>query len=171
MPITAEQAIFLRESFLPSLENEHQITVKVLKAIPEGKADYRPDPNSMSAFDLAWHITSSEVGLLGTAVKGEFAPATLSKPASMAEMVRMYSANFQEIVAGLRARTGEQLAQEVSFRGLFQMPAVMYMNFAMCHCIHHRGQLSVYLRPMGQKVPSMYGESFDDKQARLAAAS
>jgi uncharacterized damage-inducible protein DinB len=47
----------------------------------------------------------------------------------------------------------------------------MYLQFLMNHSIHHRGQLSVYLRPMGAKVPSIYGESYDDAQARKAATA
>jgi uncharacterized damage-inducible protein DinB len=45
---------------------------------------------------------------------------------------------------------------------MFQLPAAAYLNFANVHCIHHRGQLSAYLRPMGGKVPSIYGGSADE---------
>jgi uncharacterized damage-inducible protein DinB len=54
---------------------------------------------------------------------------------------------------------------------MFQYPAVLYLQFALNHSIHHRGQLSVYLRPMGAKVPSIYGESYDDSQARKVSAA
>jgi len=50
------------------------------------------------------------------------------------------------------------------------MPSVFFLTLAISHSAHHRGQLSVYLRPMGAKVPSIYGESYDDAQTRLAAA-
>ena len=49
---------------------------------------------------------------------------------------------------------------------MFQLPAVMYLGFVQQHSIHHRGQLSMYLRPMGAKVPSIYGESYDAAEAR-----
>jgi uncharacterized damage-inducible protein DinB len=52
---------------------------------------------------------------------------------------------------------------------MFQLPAVTYLNFLLHHSIHHRGQLSMYLRPMGAKVPSIYGESYDATEARKAA--
>ena len=58
----------------------------------------------------------------------------------------------------------------VDFRGLFQLPAVVYLHTASIHSIHHRGQLSMYLRPMGAKVPAIYSESYDSTKARLAAA-
>ena len=57
----------------------------------------------------------------------------------------------------------------VDFRGMFQLPAVNYLGFILHHTVHHRGQLSMYLRPMGAKVPSIYGESYDAAEARKAA--
>jgi uncharacterized damage-inducible protein DinB len=57
----------------------------------------------------------------------------------------------------------------VDFRGLFQRPAVSFLQLALSHSIHHRGQLSTYLRPMGSKVPAIYGESYDTAQAKKAA--
>jgi uncharacterized damage-inducible protein DinB len=52
---------------------------------------------------------------------------------------------------------------------MFQFPGIMFLQLAMNHTIHHRGQLSMYLRPTGAKVPSIYGESYDTAQARVAA--
>jgi uncharacterized damage-inducible protein DinB len=66
----------------------------------------------------------------------------------------------------LPALSVEQLTKIVDFRGIFQLPAVLYLQFLLKHTIHHRGQLSMYLRPMGAKVPSIYGESYDAAQAR-----
>jgi uncharacterized damage-inducible protein DinB len=59
----------------------------------------------------------------------------------------------------------------VDFRGMFQLPAVMYLGFVQQHSIHHRGQLSMYLRPMGAKVPSIYGESYDAAEARKTSTA
>ena len=63
-----------------------------------------------------------------------------------------------------------QLLQPIDFRGMFKMPALGYVQIAINHSIHHRGQLSMYLRPMGAKVPSIYGESYDAREARERAA-
>ncbi len=57
----------------------------------------------------------------------------------------------------------------LDFRGLFQSPAVTFLQISQNHTIHHRGQLSTYLRPMGAKVPVIYGESYDSAQERAAA--
>jgi uncharacterized damage-inducible protein DinB len=51
----------------------------------------------------------------------------------------------------------------------FQMPAALYLEFTVKHSVHHRGQLSTYLRPMGSKVPAIYGESYDSAEAKKAA--
>ena len=65
-------------------------------------------------------------------------------------------------------RQGEQLTKILDFRGMFQWPAVSFIQLTLTHTIHHRGQLSMYLRPMGATVPAIYGESYDTTQARLA---
>jgi uncharacterized damage-inducible protein DinB len=75
---------------------------------------------------------------------------------------------YTSSLAQVESLNGEQLAKSVDFRGMFQLPAVSFIHLAMNHTIHHRGQLSTYLRPMGGKVPSIYGESYDATQERLA---
>jgi uncharacterized damage-inducible protein DinB len=64
----------------------------------------------------------------------------------------------------------DELVKIIDFRGLFQLPAIAFLQIGLNHSIHHRGQLSMYLRPMGAKVPSIYGESYDSAQARQAKA-
>ena len=83
-------------------------------------------------------------------------------------MNQWYSAELAKHVERLRGLTGEQLIKRIDFRGIFQFPAVAYVQIALHHSIHHRGQLSMYLRPMGAKVPSIYGESYDAREEREA---
>jgi uncharacterized damage-inducible protein DinB len=54
----------------------------------------------------------------------------------------------------------------IDFYGIRQIPALGFVQLGIIHTIHHRGQLSTYLRPMGAKVPSIYGESYDAREAR-----
>jgi uncharacterized damage-inducible protein DinB len=68
----------------------------------------------------------------------------------------------------LQALSGEELARFIDFRGLFQMPAVAFVQIGLNHTIHHRGQLSVHLRAMGAQCPSIYGETYEIAQAKLA---
>jgi uncharacterized damage-inducible protein DinB len=169
--LTSEQATFLQQRGVQLAQNEHRITKRIIEAIPLDKGDYSPDPASMTAFALAKHIAGAENLFLNGVVSGEFdfagkMPDTIRNSADLA---RWYDETFEKNIARIQALSPEQLLKVIDFRGKFQWPAVEYVPFAFSHTIHHRGQLSTYLRPMGAKVPSMYGESYDDAQARKAA--
>jgi len=153
---------------LPSLEREHQTTVKVLEAVPADKADYKPDPNAKSAYELAWHIAASEDRFLGGIAAGAFDFASLERVKTMPEVVSWYKQSFAKNLSAIKKMSGEQLTKIIDFRGMFQMPAVSYLPFTSSHSVHHRGQLSVYLRPMGARVPAIYGESYDSAAAKAA---
>jgi uncharacterized damage-inducible protein DinB len=170
--MTPEQATFLLQMFLPTLKNEYGVTKKIIEAIPLDKGDYRPDPVSMSALELARHIVAAENMFLDGIASGGF-NFSLPKPESLnnsAEVARWYEETFNANIARVSQLSADQLLKVVDFRGLFQFPAIVYVQFTMNHTIHHRGQLSTYLRPMGAKVPSIYGESYDVAEARKAAA-
>jgi uncharacterized damage-inducible protein DinB len=171
-PLTPDQAtLVVNTLYLPQVTTEHGITKSILAAIPDDKASYRPDPVVKTAFELAWHIVSAEIRFLQAASSGQFdygnssAVEGVQTPAQIADW---YEMQFGPAADRLRKSTGQELVRRVDFRGLFQLPAYAYVSFAMSHTIHHRGQLSTYLRPMGAKVPSIYGESYDARQAREA---
>lgn len=171
-PLTPDLAEFwLQDLLLGTLKNEHRTTRKILEAVPADKADYRPDPVSKSAMELVRHIAAAEIRFLETTINAEFS-ATSSLPESVktpAEVAAWYSQNFARNFDKLAHLKGDHLMKITDFRGLFKLPAVAFLQVGMNHSIHHRGQLSSYLRCMGAKVPSIYGESFDDAQARKAA--
>jgi uncharacterized damage-inducible protein DinB len=172
-PLTPEQATFLLQTvYLPGLHNEHRITKSVIEAIPADKGDYRPEATSRGALDLAWHIVATEMRFLDAVANGQFDLTPRPMPQSIktsADLAAWYSEHFAQHLDKVSKTPAEQLTKIVDFRGMFQMPAVMYLGFLLHHTVHHRGQLSVYLRPMGSKVPAMYGESFDSAEARKAA--
>jgi len=169
-----DQAKFVLSTALPTLKNEHQTTRRVIEAIPLDKGDYRPDAVSKTALELAWHIVASEHRFFSGIPVGAFDFSPIPRPESAANSAGI-AAWFEESFAGnlrkLEELSGEQLARSMDFRGMFQLPAVGFVQLALNHTIHHRGQLSVYVRPMGGKVPSIYGESYDATQARLAKES
>ena len=82
-----------------------------------------------------------------------------------------YDENIKRGVARMAAMTAEQLMTPVEFFGVFNLPAVLYLGFLNNHSIHHRGELATYLRPMGSKVPSIYGGSYDEPFNPPSAAS
>jgi uncharacterized damage-inducible protein DinB len=172
-PLTAEQAIFLLQDVLmPVLKAEHRVTKAVLEAVPAGKPDFRPDPFAKTAIELVRHIAAAENRFLETTVNGEFNTATGAVPDNVrtpTEIAAWYAQRFQKNCEALAKLSGEQLLKMVDFRGMFQRPAVAFVQIGINHSIHHRGQLSTYLRPMGGKVPAIYGESYDSAQAKKAA--
>jgi uncharacterized damage-inducible protein DinB len=169
----SDQATFLLNAvFAPSLEREHATTWRVIEAIPLDKGDYRPEPVAKSAFELAWHIVASEKRFLEAIISGAFDFTPVHRPDSVknsADIARWYKEMFASMFARLKQASPEQLAKVVDFRGVMQMPAILYCTLAVSHSVHHRGQLSTYLRPMGGKVPAIYGESYDSAEARKAA--
>jgi uncharacterized damage-inducible protein DinB len=171
-PLQPDQATFLLQMALPALKNEHRITRKIIEAVPADQGDYRPDGVSKSALDLAWHIASTENFFMDGIAAGEFDYTRGKRPDSIrtaADVAAWYGEAFQTNFDRLAQLSSEQLLKIVDFRGMFQYPVIVYLQFAINHSIHHRGQLSVYLRPMGAKVPSIYGESYEDAQARKTA--
>jgi len=170
--IQPEQAKFLLHGvYLPGLKNEHRITTSIIEAIPLDKGDYRPDQISKSALDLAWHIAVTEIRFTEAVAAGEFDLSPRPRLESIKnskDLTAWYTNNFETRFDKLTKLSNEQLLKIVDFRGLFQLPAVMYLNILLHHSIHHRGQLTTYLRPMGAKVPSIYGESYDAVEARKA---
>ena len=171
--MTVEQAEFwLHDVMLAALKNEHRTTRKVIEAIPLDKNDYRPDDIAMTAIGLAWHIVVAEMRFMETVLTGVFDATPRPRAETVknsADVAAHYGNEFQKNFDKLTQARGASLIKVVDFRGLFQLPAVAYLQVGMNHSIHHRGQLSTYLRPMGAKVPSIYGESYDDAQARKAA--
>ena len=160
-----DQATFLLNVLLPQIKNESKTTRRVLEAVPADKATYQPDPKAKNALDLAWHIASSEVWFMDGVINGEFKQGDGSKPAEVktpADIVAWYDQNFAASFDRVSKLKPEQLVKPINFYNVFTHPAIMYLNFLVVHSVHHRGQLSTYLRPMGSKVPSIYGGSADE---------
>jgi uncharacterized damage-inducible protein DinB len=169
-----EQGTFLLQMWLPSLKSEHWVTKTVIEAIPLDKGDYRPDPVSKSALELAWHIAAAQHRFVGGIGAGGLDFSPIPRPESVknsADIAGWFRETFAKNCERLAGLSGEQLIKVLDFRGLFQLPAVAYLQFHMNHEIHHRGQLSTYLRPMGGKVPAIYGESYDSAEAKKAAGT
>ncbi len=159
-----DQAQFLLQVMLPQVEQEWQTTKKVIAAAPEGN-NYRPDPKARTAMELAWHIASSEVWFLEGFIGGEFKMEEFKQPEEIKspnDVIAWYEKTAPPLIEQVRALPAEKLATPMSFFGLFNDPMVSYLGFLVSHSVHHRGQLSTYLRPMGAKVPSIYGGSADE---------
>lgn len=161
--LTPEFALGYRAMMLDGIARESEITKKVIAAVPDAKSDYKHDPNGRSAKELAWHLANSDIQFLDGIADLNFGMDTPEhKPQTSAEVVAWYDENVKRGVARVAGMTAEQLMTPVNFFGVFNLPAVFYLGFLNNHMIHHRGELATYLRPMGSKVPSIYGGSYDE---------
>jgi uncharacterized damage-inducible protein DinB len=148
--------------FLDAAEQESASTKKVIRAVPDDKKTYKPDAKSMTAHELAWHITSSEVMFLDFVVNGKMPDGPPPEaPPTIAAILDWYETHHQDRLNKVKGLSGEKLAANIPFFGM-EHPGVIYLNFMNLHAVHHRGQLSTYLRPMGSKVPAIYGGSADE---------
>jgi uncharacterized damage-inducible protein DinB len=170
--LSPEFVLGYRAVMLDGLTREAEITKKVIAAIPDAASSYKPDANARTAKELAWHLANSDIQFLDGIADLKFNMETPEhKPQTSAEVVAWYDENVKRGVSRVAGMTAEQLMTPVNFFNVFNLPAVMYLGFLNNHCIHHRGELSTYLRPMGSKVPSIYGGSYDEPFNPPSAAS
>jgi len=161
--LTPEFALGLRAMMLDGFLREAECTKKVIAAVPDAKSDYKPDPHARTARELAWHIANTDIQFLDGIADQKFNMETPDhKPQTSTEIVAWYDENVRRGAARVAAMTAEELMTPISFFGVFNFPAVYYLGFLNNHSIHHRGELATYLRPMGSKVPSIYGGSYDE---------
>src|SRR5271155_2503565 len=161
--ITPEFAQGYCAMMLDGITREAEVTKKVIAAVPDVKSDYRPDPCARTAKELAWHLANTDVQFLNGIADLNFNMANPeNKPQTSAEVVAWYDENLKRGAARVAAMTAEQLLTPINFYNVFNLPAVLYLGFLNNHSIHHRGELATYLRPMGSKVPAIYGGSYDE---------
>jgi uncharacterized damage-inducible protein DinB len=156
-----------RVQFLDTLQREHAITEKVLRAFPADRGDFRPHERSNSALQLAWTFVVEERMML-TAVRGQevlgsgFPPA----PETMEGMLAAFGAQHEELVRELRGADDAVMEGTVRFytgpQQVGEYRTSSFLWFLLHDQIHHRGQLSVYVRMAGGKVPSIYGPTADE---------
>ena len=161
--MTPEQALFLSNFLLEGIEKETQSTRKVIATIPEAKRNYRPEPHSRTALELAWHLAEGDVWFLEGIANAKFGPGgdMPGEIKSIADVLSWYDKKYPAALARVRVLPAERLAQPVDFFGMLNLPVVSYLMILNNHAMHHRGQLTTYLRPMGSKVPNIMGGSFD----------
>lgn len=149
-----------KELFTRFWSTEAQTTRKVLARIPEG-SDYRPDPKSRTAQEIAWQIVVEERMIIEALEKGnaEWNPPPM--PSSMAEILKAYEEQSATLPDRWRALPAEKWNGQVDFFGAERPASAMAWSF-LFDIIHHRGQISTYLRPMGSTVPQIYGPSADE---------
>ena len=156
-----------REFCLSRRKAEVPTFVRVLKALPPGRLDYRPDPKARTAGELAGVLVAEEAALVTLLDSGEVRWKEEPSNASVEEMV----AAFERSAAAVNERIAKmnEAGWEKKARFLLGGDAPAWEDAIgefvwgfLFDQIHHRGQLATYIRPMGGKVPSIYGPSADD---------
>jgi uncharacterized damage-inducible protein DinB len=167
------------DAFLAELDHEAATTRRVLERMPEGRGDWKPHERSMSLGRLCGHIaelpgwgrvvlTDDEFDLATAQARG-WEPFVASDRAGLLERYDQAVAALRE--AGSLGVSDERLRQPWTLRQgdqvVFSSPrAAALRGFVFSHSIHHRGQLSVYLRLLDVPVPSIYGPSADEEPVR-----
>lgn len=163
--MTAEQATAVRDVIVGSIEHESVTERKVIGAVAKGNRDYRPDPKSRSAWEIAVHMSMADVWFADSILNGRFEwtgePATPPEMTDPAGVVAWHERHLTDRIKKLRAMTPDALLRPVEFFGRTG-PAVIWLSAMNNHMIHHRGQLAGYLRAAGSKVPAIYGMSADE---------
>lgn len=159
------QARAVADFLLADFENEIPTTLRVLEAVPTSRLDYQPDPKSKTALGLLRHIALEDEWLLTGIANGVFVPPPDDSDScgimTPADASARYQANVPPALQRVRALPPEKLTAILDLMGVFQVPTLSLLATAAKHSIHHRGQLSTYIRAMGGKVPGIYGPSAD----------
>lgn len=169
--MTPEQAKGAAALLADVWQGEARATSQVLAAVGAGNRDYKPDPKSRTAWQIATHLATADIWFIDSIVNGSFQQSAdgVAKAESQFEdsaaLVAFYSKTLPERLAALKDLSGETLLAPLSFFGMWQWPRVRFIAFASNHSMHHRGQLAAYLRAMGSKVPDIYGPSADSEKA------
>ena len=138
--------------------NESTTTRKVFSRIPEGST-YRPDPKSRTAIEIAWQIVCEEKMLIDALESGKAEWSPPPTPATMKEV--LYTYDTQGVAKRLAALPSERWNGMLDWFGGERAASTMAWSF-LFDIVHHRGQITTYLRPMGSTVPQIYGPSGDE---------
>jgi len=159
--MTADQAQAVAAALGQQLQMEWMTTVKVIEAIPEDNKHWKPEPKSRSAWELAVHLTETDVWFLESVSKQQFGKPEPSGAQTIAELSAWYKAQMPAKLEHVLALDGAHLSATVDFFGRKNAIA-HYLVVCAVHGAHHRGQIAAYLRPAGGRVPSIYGPSADE---------
>src|SRR3989344_921486 len=156
-----------KQGLLDSWEREHAVTVKVLSAFPDNKLDFKPHERSRSAKDLMWTVVYEEKVFVDGVVSGKldfssFAPALATK----AEILEAFEKIHMEALGKIKNMSIDDLMKTMPYmegpKAIVDKPRIGVVWSMIMDQVHHRGQMSVYVRMAGGKVPSIYGPSADE---------
>jgi uncharacterized damage-inducible protein DinB len=158
------------DALLPEFDREMTITRKVLERVPDATLGWKPHVKSFSLGELASHVATLPTWGAETLNKSEIdigASPPLTALPSKADVLAAFDTSAAAARAALAGKSDAELMATWTLKrngkAIFSMPkAVVLRSFVLSHLIHHRGQLSVYLRLLDVPVPAIYGPSADE---------
>ena len=161
----SNQAQTVAEFLIADFENEIPATLRVIEAVPNNHLTYQPDAKSKTGLGLIRHLALEDAWLLNCIADGVFTPPPDDSDAcgimNPSDAAARYKEKVPAALNRVRALSGEKLVTVLDLLGMIQAPAINLLAMTAKHSVHHRGQLSTYLRPMGGQVPGIYGPSAD----------
>ena len=163
----------LIDALLPEFDREMGQTRKLLDRAPDGQFEWRPHPTSVTLGRLAEHLAEMPLWATTTMAQSELdmltpRPAGYTSPASRASVLAMFDTNLKAARGNLVNKTDGEFDAlwklKAGGKEVFTMPKASVMRFfVLNHMVHHRGQMAVYLRMLGVKIPSIYGPPGDEQ--------
>lgn len=161
----------IKDTIIQELRHEAAGTVKMLERLTENHIDWRPHEKSMTLKSLAFHIADLQVwfnnALKGTSYDFFDKPSKISAD-SFKELSEKVAKGVEDNIAFIQQTDNQFWNEMFTFQAgdhiVMTVPRIVaYRTMLMNHLIHHRGQLSTYLRALDIPVPGMYGPSADEK--------
>ena len=160
----------ISQLLLPEFDHEMANTRRTLERVPAHLADWTPHAKSMTMGALAWHLAGLPAWVTRGLTRDEFelAPGHDAGMTTTAALLERFDACVAEARRHLADATDEVMQQSWTFKKhgqtVFSQPKLMVVRtFALNHVIHHRAQLTVYLRLNDIPVPGLYGPSADEQ--------
>lgn len=157
------------EAFLHELNAEYRATRACLERIPETLFEYKPHPKSMTMGYLTLLVAEIPLWIKHMVTDGEIDFVTFkhASPKTGSELVAHFEDNVRAAREALQSATDEQLENNFTLKAngqvLYTSKKINDVGLTINHWVHHRGQLTVYMRLNNIDVPSIYGPSADDK--------
>jgi uncharacterized damage-inducible protein DinB len=163
------------EMFFATWERETQSTLQLLRALPQGQYDFRPDAGGRSLGELAWHLAEGEAYMSFGIETGGFdmnvKPPHIERPRTIDALAPAFERVHQDAVARIRKLKTEDLDRSIPFfHGPISIRDVLW-TMIMFHTIHHRGPLALMCRLAGGETPGLYGPNREQTMARRSGAA
>ncbi len=154
-----------RELFQKRHQAEHPTFEKVIAALPKENFDYRPHERSPSTKDIVWTL-ASEISACSQMIEKSSVTWCPDPTPGLDEVIETFHQNYLALDDRVQKLTDEEWRQSTKLyigdKLIKEQPLGDFLWYMFFDAIHHRGQLTTYIRPMGGKVPSIYGPSGDD---------